>query len=270
MKSNLRKIFIIGILVICVIAINLAVFFKITEKSNNKYDNDEMKVDAITQIENFSKIFDNTIDYQQNTVNISKRYTDKEIVYTSYIEQASIENKYSLGVYIPCLNIESNVASEINEEINSLFYNKAIDILTKNNQHTIYDVMYKAYVNENILSLIISCNLKEGENPQRLIVKTYNYNLTTNEKIDISELLKYKNLTNEYVQNKINETIKSASDNVNKFNQLGYTKFSRNTKDEMYKIENTTNYFMGLDKVIYIIYAYGNLNYTSELDLVVI
>ena len=38
----------------------------------------------------------------------------------------------------------------------------------------------------------------------------------------------------------------------------------------MYKLNNTNVYFIGEDKALYIIYPYGNTNYTSELDLLVL
>ena len=84
---------------------------------------------------------------------------------------------YEFNVNIPYLNINHDSAKQINEEINSLFYNKVNNILMNSNQYTVYSVTYKAYLNDNILSLIISATLKEGQNPQRVIMKTYNYNL---------------------------------------------------------------------------------------------
>ena len=39
--------------------------------------------------------------------------------------------------------------------------------------------------------------------------------------------------------------------------------------DDIYKIENTKNFFLGKNKTLYLIYAYGNKNYTSEMDIVV-
>ena len=38
----------------------------------------------------------------------------------------------------------------------------------------------------------------------------------------------------------------------------------------MYKLENTNNYIIGENGLLYIIYAYGNNNYTSEVDIVII
>lgn len=271
MKINMRKIFIISIFALCIVAINLAVFFKITETSDEgKREEQELNIDTVLMVENFNKIFDNQINYQNNNINIRKVDSDKELVYTSYKCQEEANNKYIVNVNIPNLNINHENAEKINKEINSLFYNKVIDILTKTERYTIYNVQYKAYVNDNIVSLVIIATLKEGENAQREIIKTYNYNLTSNSNLNLSEVVEYRQLSKEKVQNKIYETIKIASENAKVYNELGYTKFLRNINDKMYKMENTTVFFMGEEKALYILYPYGNLNYTSEKDLLVI
>ena len=50
---------------------------------------------------------------------------------------------------------------------------------------------------------------------------------------------------------------------------LGYSVFERNPDDSRYKVENTKQFFIE-DSKIYLIYAYGNDNLTTEMDLVVI
>lgn len=269
MKFSLRKLFIISILALCVIAINLAVFFKITETSD-KDEREELRIDTVILTENFSKIFDNQIKYQNNNINVIRKDSAKELVYTSYNKKEEVNNKFMLNVNIPNFNINNKNAEKINDEINSLFYNKAIDILTKTENYVVYSVQYKGYVNDNVLSLVIRATLKEGENPQREIIKTYNYNLISNSNLNLSEVLQYRQISKENVQKKIYETIKVASENAKAYNEQGYNKFLRNINDSMYKMENTTVFFMGEGKALYILYPYGNSNYTSEIDLIVI
>lgn len=270
MNFNARKIFIISILAICVIAINLAVYFQITKKPAVKEEEGEVIIDTALLTENFNNIFDNQINYQNNNVTSGKIDNTKELIYTSYINNEKIENSYELNVNIPYLNQNSDSAQKINEEINNLFYKKVEGILVKTDKYTVYNVKYKAYVNDNILSLVISSTLKEGNNPQREIMKTYNYNLSSNDELNIEQILEYRKVSAKYAQSKINETIKLASENANKYKELGYNKYLRNINDEMYKVENTSVYFLGENKALYIIYAYGNSNYTSEIDLLVI
>lgn len=268
MESNLRKIFIISILVICIIAINLAVFFKITKKDNTT-DVDEIVIDTAELTEKFNEIFDNKLNYQNNNPTVSKKDNTKEIIYESYVVKENIDGSYNLNVNIPYLNISGDIAERINKEINNLFYKKLEKILKGTDKYTIYSVKYKAYVNDNILSLIINTTLKEGDNPQRVIIKTYNYNLSSNSLLDIKQILEYREISGEYAQNRVNETIKSAIEKVNQYTQTGRIKYFRDINDKIYKLENTTVYFLGENKSLYVIYPYGNLDYTTEFDLLV-
>ena len=51
--------------------------------------------------------------------------------------------------------------------------------------------------------------------------------------------------------------------------KLGYTMYKRDYTSDMYSINNVTEYFMGKDNALYIIYAYGNENNTNEMDVVI-
>jgi len=268
MKIDSRKIFIISVLAVCVIAINLAVYFAITEKPEE--DANEIIVDTQGLTENFYNIFDNSLNLQSNKVNISKENNEKDIIYTSYTNKENLEKKYKLDVNIPYLNINNENAKSINQEINSLFYKKAQNIISNGGAYTVYSVNYKAYVNDNILSLVINASLKEGEKAQRAIIKTYNYNISSGSILNIKDILQYRKITEEYAQANINEIIQKANEEAKKYQELGYNKLVRNTNDNMYKLNNTKVFFLGENKAIYIIYPYGNSSYTSELDLLVI
>lgn len=267
---NWRKIFVISIIVICIVCINLAVYFKITEKEEPT-SKEEIIVDTVELTENFNNIFDNNIDYQNNNVSSANKIdSSKELVYTSQTKQEKQSGKYDINVNIPYININNINVENINEEIESLFYNKVNNIIaTSDSKETIYSVKYKAYINDNILSLVINSNLKEGENSQRTIIKTYNYNISSNEILDINRVLNYRTLDSKTVQSKIDSTIKDAEQTAMQYKELGYNKYLRNSNDEMYKIENTKVFFLGEGKSLYILYPYGNSNYTTEMDLVV-
>ena len=137
------------------------------------------------------------------------------------------------------------------------------------NRNIIYTVEYAATVENDILSLIIKSNLKEGSNPQRLIVLTYNYDLKNNKEVSLEETIQRKELKLNDVQNKINTEIKAEQSRVNDLKDLGYSIFERDLNNDMYKVTNTKEYFIK-DGNIYIIYAYGNYALTSEMDLIII
>ena len=71
------------------------------------------------------------------------------------------------------------------------------------------------------------------------------------------------------VQNKINSIIKEENKKVQQLKNIGYNILERNINSGMYYIENTTDFFI-YNKNLYIIYAYGNNNTTTEMDIVII
>ena len=51
--------------------------------------------------------------------------------------------------------------------------------------------------------------------------------------------------------------------------KLGYTTYNRDYTSDIYSINNVTEYFIGKDNALYIIYAYVNENNTNEMDVVI-
>ena len=103
-------------------------------------------------------------------------------------------------------------------------------------KNVIFNVKYKVYENNNILSLVILSELKEGNSNERIIIQTYNYNLETNQMVNVNDIINQKNI---------------------------------NTANANNKIENATEYFLGKNGYLYVIYAYGNDDFTSELDVII-
>ena len=50
---------------------------------------------------------------------------------------------------------------------------------------------------------------------------------------------------------------------------MGYNTNIRDSDADMYKIENAKEFFIGDNGKLYIVYAYGNSEYTSEMDIVI-
>ena len=83
-------------------------------------------------------------------------------------------------------------------------------------------------------------------------------------------MLELKGITKKEANQKIKEEIKLVQQKVENFKKLGYNIYERDYTNDMYSVNNVTEYFMGENNALYIIYAYGNQNYTSEMDIVVI
>ena len=45
--------------------------------------------------------------------------------------------------------------------------------------------------------------------------------------------------------------------------------YERNVNGDEYKIENSKEYFLTQDGYVYVVYAYGNKDYTNEMDIVI-
>lgn len=270
--SKTRKIIYISIGIICIIAAfviiyvqyikdsKLALVIGKNDMSDDKYQ--ELKMD-------FDNVFTNTITKIDKT-EYSRHYAEKELAFTGYQKKEIKEGYYSLDVNIPYINIKNEKTIEYNKEIISTFQEKSETILNNSNgNNVIYTVDYGAYVEDGILSIIIRSNLKEGTNTQRVIVQTYNYDLINNKEITIYDMLNLKNIDKNLANNKIKKEIQQSQEQIEQLKQLGYTIYERNLEDERYKIENATEFFIGQDEKLYIIYAYGNEEFTSEMDLVI-
>ena len=272
---DIRKIAIIAIIVICILSLAYGIYFQIFVKNSDTHIGNNTVTEVITDVIEFDRLFDNTINYQgYNVNNESKIDQTRELVYTNYTQTEIYEGKYDIKVNIPIININNEKALEINEEINSVFQDKVNSIIENRNseeaKYTIYTVEYTAYLNENILSLVIKATLKEGDSAQRLIIKAYTYNLSTNEQIPLSSMLEIRGKNSGDVEREIKRTVQEAISQTDNLSALGYTVYERDINSSMYNIENSDNYFLGPNVTIYIIYAYGNSNFTTERDVVVI
>ena len=220
-------------------------------------------------VSNFDDVFQNRLEEYTTDVSIKKIDEAQEIVYTYYTKDENKKNSYDMNLNIPYINIDNETIAAYNEEIKRTYEEKAESTLQTENENIIYTLQYEATIENDILSLIIRANLKEGSSAQRLIIQTFNYDLRNNKEITLEEMINLKQLNANDVQNKIDAEITSQHQRVEDLRSLGYGVFERNPENEMYKIENSQDFFVK-DGNIYIIYAYGNENMTSEMDLVIV
>lgn len=278
-----RLILYAAIIIICIVSIGIGIYaqffykdgdtdrFMIGGNNQNNEQIDEKQEEAKNK---FDSLFINALTYTSQNFNNSavRKDSTKDLIYTSNQISKTVQGKYSMNLNVPTFNINSPVANEINTEIENVFVKKATSILVNaetSTDYVIYNIDYAGYINGNILSLVIKATLKEGSNPQRIMYLGYNYNLQTGTKISLEDYMAYKEITNTTLQNRINKEIKEISQQTQELNDVGFSVYTRDPNSDMYKIENITNYFYGPDDYIYIIFAYGNNNYTSETDVIV-
>ena len=275
--KTIRYIIYIFIIVICIVAIGIGVYaqFFMEEDIGNNYDNDisaggnQNLVTGQEIKQSFLDLFtDEFYIGNFDDSNVKKLDNSNELVYTAYSSSETVEGKYMIDVNIPVINIEGEVVNEYNSITQSVFVDKINAVISNSSVYTIYNLDYISYVNNNILSLSIMATIKEGNNPQRIIVQTYNYNLATGENVTLDDILEDRDIEKSVVENKIKTTINKASEDAKKMAQSGYNVYQRNPEDEMYKLENIQNFMEGPNGELYIIFAYGNNNYTSEMDVI--
>ena len=223
----------------------------------------------------FNNLFNNSIIINSENVRVDRIEPSRELVYATYNLVNEDENFYSVNAQIPILNVNTDVAKKINAEIKEEYYDRANSIMRKMEGYTVYNVSYASFVNQDILSIVIKASLKEQNKAEKVTVKTYCYSLpddtllSINNVLESSELLEAKAITLEDIQTTINEDIKKAYNNAKIIAENYGTLYERDLSSEIYKIENTKNFFLTQDGYIYIVYAYGNNDYTNEMDIII-
>ena len=273
-KINKRRIIIYSIAIFaCILAIVVIIGIQIlgndvvdnffgVSKITKKTEEEENRLKA-----NFDTLFQNQLE-NNSSCEVKKIDKNKDIVYTNYENTDKSANNYEMNVNLPYINIKNQSVKDYNENIKNIFQAKAEEVLKSTNSNVIYTVKYEAYIENNILSLIIYSDLKQDSSAQRIIVQTFNFNLETNKELTLEDIIKIYELDEKTVQDKIDNEIKNEEKKAEDLKALGYNVFTRDTKSDMYKIKNATEFFVHNNN-LYIIYAYGNDKLTSERDIVV-
>lgn len=273
-KFGGRHIIYIVLVIICIVAIGIGVYMQFfrDEKLGVIFGISKEKEDLeLKEIkENFMNIFSNDLTIvKEYNGQIEKIKEDMDLIVLANDTEEKEEN-YTVNLKIPYFNIKSEKIIKMNQEINKVFGGKSERVLASTSKdNIIFNVKYKAYLNENILSLIILSELKEGNDNQRIIMKTYNYNLKENKEITINDVISGKNLDIQKANKHIKETIDSSQKASLDLKEMGYAVNVRDSNSDEYKIENAQYFFIGEKGYVYVIYPYGNKEFTSENDVIV-
>lgn len=278
-----KYIFFIVLTLVCIVALCLGVYTQFFYKYS---DTDPLmlginigskktaeEIDILKS--EFNNLFTNSIVINSENVRVDRMETSKELVYAAYNFVNEDENFYSVNAQIPVININTDEAKAINAEIKNEYYEKANSIMRRTEGNTVYTVNYAAFINEDILSLVIKSSLKEQGKAEKITIKTYCYSmpdkkiLSLNNVLESSDLLTVKELTLEDIQNTINEDVKKAYNNAKIIAAEYGTLYERDLSSDMYKLENATTFFLTQDGYVYIVYAYGNNDYTNEMDIII-
>lgn len=280
-KVRLRKRTIIIytiIVIVCIIALFVAFYVQFYARIDlgrlvginknmiyaNKTEDEKEEIES-----EFLSLFNNSIENTEAGYENKRQDESKNLVYTDYEKKETKQNSYDLEVHIPTINIKNEIVDNYNKEIKDIFTSMTEKVLKSENRNVIYTVDYTSNVQNGILSVIIHSNFKEGTKAQKVIIKTYNYDLRNNKEVSLAEVLSFENIDKQIVQEQINTEIRKEQQKVEDLEKLGYNIFNRNVNGDIYKIENTEEFYFKKD-VIYIIYPYGNNSDTSEMDIVIL
>ena len=262
------------IVAFCIIAIIVGVnaqFFS-TKESDEVPDINVSNVVSVNEeidISNkFMQLFDNKLPQFKDYPNIEKGDLSKNYLYI-YSENPQLPNgpytkkldgKYDIVAYLPVFNINSDVTNSFNNITINYFVKMMNDIVINGTTNTNLTISFAANVNDNILSVAIIAKLKEGDKPQRIMIQGYNYDLANNKEVKVADVLAKKNVDMATANSKIEKVVKSADN----------TLYKRELTNPIYSIDKVTNFILGRNGELYIIYAYGNQAnvYSSEMDIV--
>lgn len=280
MSKTVRYILYAVISAICVMAIFVGVYslvFKdyqdsdVTNENGNETTSTDTE-DSQTEIKaEFENLFTNKLNKSNfDDSKVAKIDASKELVYNGLQYSDTKENLYEMNLNIPFLNINSEVANKCNEQTQKIFVNEANKLVqqTTTTGYTVFNVNYAAFINNDILSVAIRATLKEGNNAERILIQTYNYNLTTNKEVTINDIINNRGLDTTAVNKQINSVITEAQANSDAMASSGYNVYKRDLQSDIYNVTNVQTFIQGPKGELYIIYDYGNSENTSEMDIV--
>lgn len=280
-----RVILYVIISAICIIAIIAGVYYQIFGNKNKNTNTVANQVDTTVDEngvvdpevlkEEFDGLFDNSFnsqDYETSNIQKIEGLEEQDIIYAACNIKEEKDEKYNVNINLPVFNVQGDVAAEFNNITQSVFANKANEVLTNSKEYTIYNAEYTSYLNDNVLSVVIKSTLKEGDNPQRVIVQTYNFDVKTGKKLSLNEVLEQQGIDEKEVNKKIEKQVEEANKRANAISQAmlqsGQTVYKRDINNAMYVTDNVNYFLVGENGQIYIIYPYGNTNFTSEMDII--
>lgn len=271
-----RMMFFVIVILLCVLSLSIGIYAQVFYRYS---DTDPFMLGIgvgktqekaeITALKNgFNDIFTNEVS-GQTRVDVKKKQANKDIVFTYQKVNEREEDKYNIVANIPHINIDSSYAERLNLMIDGDYVDRIEEIIEKSDTNIDYSISYKAYLNGDLLSLIIKETIHEGKETQSARIKTYNYNLAQNTEVSVLDVAQAKQLDKKNMQDQIYDEIEENNKKMEQLKAQNYSYKTRDKNDSMYKLENTENFIVNNEGYLYIIYAYGNKENTTTIDVVI-
>lgn len=233
MKKDNKKNIIILLLTIIIIILSVIIALILTGKINLNQTTEETSTKEEQQEETNIKI-DKNLEYVYDA---NYTYNNKYIEF----ERASLENKnskeklsyfgieveYTLGTQylsnlkVPYININTEVAKNINKELENLYLEYAKDFdscaeIAKNdtNSHSCSQILtYRTYKFNDILSIVV-IDSSQSTSPWILNYNIYNFDLKTGKQINYNDLLSKLNYNSTETLNNAENLIKNKMESL--------------------------------------------------------
>lgn len=193
-KSNKGLVVVIILLILIVLGLSgYLVYDKLMGKEDTPVTNEETNNSNNAQTDNSNK-------------SVLKKDESKDVVYTLYTSKST--NNFETK--IPMININSVYADRVNKEISEFMYKEYDDDNNGGIKCKEYcsQIIYKYYLNDNILSLVIKLDAAESGNAHEYYA--YNIDIYTGEEVTNKDLVKLKNINESDFATKLSSTFKEA------------------------------------------------------------
>ena len=274
-----KILFFIVILLICIVSLCIGIYSQFFYKYSAtdpfligiNLGAEKTKEEYAALEATFNSVFTNDLKTNSDKVAIDvvKIQGNNDIVYTVYNLKNEDETYYRIDLKLPIINIDAEVAKNLNSKIKQDFYDPASNYMRQNEKNIVYKVDYAAYINNHILSIVVRASLRDGEQPEKIIVKTYNYSILDSKEVTINDLIKYKGVDKNVIQKTVKDEIKTAYDEAVIIAEQFGKMYERDLDSEMYLLDNTESYFLTQDGYVYLVYSYGNNEYTNVVDVII-
>jgi len=232
-------LFIILILVLTIFG--MWYYYNYIHENNSTISNNMVKDDSQSISNNNINTSNNVMKDDKESINdnfISKIYKDKNFVYTLKEGKAIREDGEECLYSLPFINIESEDAKSINNEIKELLDN------IENRNRLAYGYMFNTFYNDNILSIVF---IEVGINFP--FYTTYNIDLSNGKLIDNREVILSQGISiseyNEILKDKLKESfIKQNENSGYSTENETYIQYLQGTVEDTYNYSNEIPMFL--------------------------
>lgn len=156
-------------------------------------------------IQDESSVINLIKDKEENVQNVKQDLVTDAFTYTGTTKDG---NNISVSYKIPKININSSYATKINNEINEKITSEAKKIISEINNGMsswIYNIFYKYYINDNILSVIIESDYDANDIKAYFV---YNIDINTGKNISNEEIINKKGMTKKQFEDRLTNAVK--------------------------------------------------------------